>query len=177
MSMELDHEECSTLSACEIAEKWMKRATIAESKVAEQATTIAELTGLAQGADAKANAFQSTILQQTSTIAEYGLKICGLERELEDLRCPLVPKSHSVEKMAQHYCPYWAKVADQAATIERLRRSQGLAERLIIEQAALLEQMRKALENARGELLELNYNMNSGVVLQIEAALSKDSQP
>lgn len=71
----------------------------AEAKVAEQAATIATLqnnVGVIKELQERECAIgyklsttiaeqAATILQQTSTIAEYGLRICGLERELSEM--------------------------------------------------------------------------------------------
>lgn len=59
-----------------------------------------------------------------------------------------------------------AKLSEQAETIADLSL-------LLSHRESLIKQLSKASENARAELLECGFDINSGAVAMIEAALTK----
>jgi hypothetical protein len=110
----------------------------------------------------------------------FKAQVAELEREAEELRCPLTPESHEFEKMRQHYCPYWAKVAEQAQRIETLSKiidDNGLetikAVKLQAEQSATIERLTAIINDVDDQVCFMSVELAN----RVRAALSKQAQP
>lgn len=108
-------------------------------------------------------------------VLELTRKVEELERELEDLRCPLSADSHRLEKMKQHHCPQWGANREQAALIRELGDKVAELEIKITARESLLDRLNAANErlNKSWDILKASSDEMSELISQQAAAIER----